>query len=173
MPYSEVPRIELNRDGTVTFYVNIGGFRKDTPVEISCYASQTNGATATFREVQPMPSESPPGQGAVVAVKCVPVIGPAFTEQAPIMVVASAADVWITKLDQDTGGTQLSPAVAQARALHGQANPRAAWNSDGTYHSMYAPAAAPGQAGAMYQGAQVPPAAAGPPASAPADSPPE
>ena len=112
MPYSEVPRIELNQDGTVTFYVNIGGFRVGTPVEISCYACQTNGATATFRDVQPMEQERIPGQGVVVAVKCVPVIGPAFTEQDPIMVVASAADVWITKLDQDTGGTQLSPAVA-------------------------------------------------------------
>ena len=175
MPYSEVPRIELNRDGTVTFYINIGGFRENTRVEITCYACQTNGATATFRDVQPMPPENPPGEGAIVAVKCVPVIGTAFTEQDPIMVVASAADVWITKLNQDTGDTEPSPAMTEARATFGQANPRAAWNSDeATYHSMFGPAAAPGQPRPMWQGgAQEPPAAAEPPTSPPAGSPPK
>jgi hypothetical protein len=174
MPFSEVPRIELNRDGTVTFYVKIGGFEVGTPVEISCYASQTNGATATFRDVQPMPPESAPGKGAIVGVKCVPVIGPAFTEKDPIMVVASAADVWITKLDQDMGDTEPSPDMREARALYGQVNLRAAWNSDETtYHSMYASTAAPGQPGTMWQKAPELPAASEPPASPPANSPTE
>ena len=48
MPFSEVPRIELSQDGTVTFYVNVGGFQVGTPVEISGYATQDNGAVATF-----------------------------------------------------------------------------------------------------------------------------
>jgi hypothetical protein len=140
MPYSEVPRIELNQDGTVTIFVNIGGFREDTPVEISGYATQTNGATATFRWVQPMPPEYAPGQGAIVVAKSVPVIQGTFTAADTIMVVASAADVWSTTLNQDTGN-QLAPAIVTAKAVYQQINPKAAWNSDGTtYHSMYAPA---------------------------------
>jgi hypothetical protein len=136
MAYSEVPRIELNQDGTVTFFVNIGGFRVGTPVEISGYASQANGATATFRWVQPMP-EGDPVQGVIVVVKSVPVVG-TFTAADPVTVIASAADVWITTLNQDAGN-QLSPAVVAAMTLSGQVNPRASWNSDGaTYHSMYA-----------------------------------
>jgi hypothetical protein len=143
MAYSEVSRIELNQDGTVTFFVNIGGFRLGTPVEISGYASQTNGATATFRDVQLMPPESAPGEGAIVVVKGGPVIGLAFTAQDPIMVVVQAADVWITKLDQDTGDQVLSPAIMTAKQQSAQIKPVAAWNSDGTtYHSMFASPAA-------------------------------
>ena len=120
MAYSEVPRIELNQDGTVTFFVNIGGFRVGTPVEISGYASQTNGSTATFRDVVPMP-EGDPVAGVIVVVKGVPVIG-AFTAEDPIMVVAQAADVWITTLDQDTGNMELSPEIKAAKALSEQIN---------------------------------------------------
>jgi hypothetical protein len=144
MAYSEVPRIELNQDGTVTFFVNIGGFRVGTPVEISGYASQTNGSTATFRDVVPMP-EGDPVAGVIVVVKGVPVIG-AFTAEDPIMVVAQAADVWITTLDQDTGNMELSPEIKAAKALSEQINAKTAWNSDGTtYHSMFASPAASGQ----------------------------
>lgn len=149
MPYSAVPRIELNQDGTVTFFVNIGGFRVGTPVEISGYASQTNGATATFRYVQPMP-ESDPVEGAIVVVKGVPVIGGTFTAQDPITVIAQAADVWITTLNQDTGD-RLSPAIVAAKALSAQINPRAAWDSDETtYHSMYASTAPSGASSQAY-----------------------
>jgi hypothetical protein len=156
MAYSEVPRIELNQNGTVTFFVNIGGFRVNTPVEISGFATQTNGATATFRNVQPMPPESAPGAGAIVVVTSVPVIGPAFTAQDPIMVVAQAADVWVTKLDQDTGQV-LSQAIIEAKAQNAQMNPKAAWNSDGTtYHSMFASTAPPGP---EWQQAPAPPPA--------------
>jgi hypothetical protein len=144
MPFSEVPRIELNHDGTVTFFVNIGGFRAGTPVEISGYASQTNGATATFRDVRPMPP-SDPVQGAIVVVKGVPVIGSAFTPEAPITVIAQAADVWITKLDLDRGGQVLSPAIMDAKAQSAQTGTSTAWNSDGTtYHSIFASPAASG-----------------------------
>ena len=142
MPFSEVPRIELDQDGTVTFFVNIGGFRVGTPVEISGSATQTNGATATFRDVLPMP-EGDPVAGVIVVVKGVPVIGE-FTEQDPIMVVAQAADAWVIKLDQDAGD-KLSPAIMQAKAQNALINPKAAWNSDETtYHSMYAPRAMSG-----------------------------
>ena len=59
MGYGQVPRIELNQDGTVTFFVIVGGFRVGTPVEISGYATQTNGAIATFQSVQLMPKSDP------------------------------------------------------------------------------------------------------------------
>lgn len=178
MAYSEVPRIELNQDGTVTFFVNIGGFRVGTPVEISGSATQTNGATATFRYILPMP-EGDPVAGVIVVVKSVPVVGPAFMAQDPIMVVAQAADAWVTKLDQDTGN-KLSPALMQAKALSAQINPSAAWNSDGTtYHSMFASTAMSGVSGLSWpqpapaQPAPAQPAASGQQASPPAESTPK
>jgi hypothetical protein len=142
MSNSEVPRIELNGDGTVTLYVKVGGFDEGTPVEISGHATQTNGAMATFRDVQTMPANS--AQGAILVVRDVPVIGPkGFTAGDPIIAVAQAADVWLTKLDSDTGQA-LPEEIMTAKASFGQANIKAAWNSDGkTYHSAFSPASWP------------------------------
>ena len=137
MGYSQVPRIEVSENGTVTFYVNVGGFRVGTPVEISGYALQTNGAVATFHDVQLM-REGDPDEGVTLAVKGVEVTGSTFTAGEPIMVVARAADVWIDKLDLDTGATPLSAGISAVRALSGQTNIQTAWNSDDkTYHSVY------------------------------------
>jgi hypothetical protein len=179
MGFSEVPRIEVNRDGTVAFFVNIGGFRQGTPVEISGYANQTNGATATFHDVKLMPPESAPGEGAIVVVKGVPVIGSAFTAQDPIMVVARAADVWITRLNEAAGDQELSQAIMDAKALYAQTDESGAWNSDGTtYHSMYASMAPSGASSApsgasaqAYPQGAAQPAASGRPASRAARSP--
>jgi hypothetical protein len=120
MSFSEVPRIQLNQDGTVTLSVNVGGFKLGTPVEISGYALQTNGAVAAFRDVQIMP-QSDPVEGVTLLVKDVPVIGGKFATDDPIMVVAQVADIWITKLEfAETGDAG------------------AAWNSDeGSYHSVF------------------------------------
>ena len=143
MGYSEVPRIELSQDGTVTLFVNVGGFRVGTPVEISGYATQANGAVATFRDVQPMPSGDPV-EGVIMVVRGVPVIGSTFTTEDPVMVVARAADVWVTKLHLDTGEKPLSEAILTAKALTGQVNIRTAWNSDEkTYHSVFSSASEP------------------------------
>jgi Animal haem peroxidase len=143
MPFSEVPRIELSQDGTVTFFVNVGGFRVGTPVEISGYATQTNGAIATFQDVQLMPSADPV-EGVILVVSGVPVIGSTFTADEPITVVARAADAWITTLDLDTGEKKLSTAIKEARARSGQVNIRAAWRSDeDNYHSVYSSAPPP------------------------------
>jgi heme peroxidase len=145
MGYSQVPRIELSQDGTVTLFVNVGGFRVGTPVEISGHATQTNGAVATFRDIQLMPSGDPV-EGVILVVRGVPVIGSTFTEDEPIMVVARAADVWIDKLHLDTGNQALSEAIMTAKALSGQANIRTGWNSDDkTYHSVYSPASWPAE----------------------------
>ena len=145
MAYSQVPRIELSQDGTVTLFVNVGGFRVGTPVEISGHATQTNGAVATFRDIQLMPSGDPV-EGVILVVRGVPVIGSIFTADEPIMVVARAADVWIDKLYLDTGHQALSEAIGTAKALSGQVNIRAAWNSDDkTYHSVFSPASSPAE----------------------------
>jgi hypothetical protein len=143
MPFSEVPRIELNQDGTVTLFVNVGGFRVGTPVEISGYATQANGAIATFQDVQLMPSGDLV-EGVILVVKGVSVIGSAFTPHEPITIVARAADVWITKLDLDTGEKKPPTAIAEARARSGQVNIRTAWKSDEkSYHSVYSSAPPP------------------------------
>ena len=143
MSLSEVPRIELNGDGTVTLYVKVGGFDAGTPVEISGHATQTNGAMATFRDVQLMPVNS--GQGAILVVRNVPVIGAdGFKAGDPIIAVAQAADVWLTKLDSDTGTKVLSQEIMEAKQLSGQTNIQAAWNSDEkTYHSAFSSASWP------------------------------
>ena len=138
MSHSEVPRIQLSDDGTVTFFVNVYGFDPGTPVEISGHATQANGAVATFHEIQPMPTTHDPAEGVIMVVRGVPVIGSTFTEEEPVMVVARAADVWITKLQLDKGEKRLSEAVREAMARAGQVNARAAWNSDEeNYHSVY------------------------------------
>jgi len=145
MGYSEVPRIELNGDGTVTLYVKVGGFDAGTPVEISGHATQTNGVMATFRDVQIMPANS--GQGAIMVVRDVPVIGPkGFTVGDPIMAVAQAADIWLTKLDPDTGEKPLSQEIMDAKQLSAQINIQASWNSDEkTYHSAFSSASWPAE----------------------------
>ena len=137
MGFSEVPRIELSQDGTVTLFVNVGGFRVGTPVEISGYATQANGAIATFQDVQLMPSGDPV-EGVILVVKGVPVIGSTFSPQEPITVVARATDAWITRLDLDLGEKALPNAIKAAKARSGQVNIQSAWKSDeDSYHSIY------------------------------------
>ena len=59
MSNSEVPRIELSPDGsTLTLYVRVDGFAPGTPVEISGYATQDNGAIVTFYDIQQIPNGS-------------------------------------------------------------------------------------------------------------------
>ncbi len=115
MSHSEVPGIELNQDDTISLYVNVDGFEVGTPIEISGQATQTNGAVASFYDVQEMPPNS--GQGAVLTVKSVPAVPPnKFVEGFPITVVARAAEVWITTLEPKTG-------------LAASAGVKAAWKS--------------------------------------------
>ena len=41
---SQVPKIELNHDGTITLYVDVYNFEAGTPIEVSGQATQMNGA---------------------------------------------------------------------------------------------------------------------------------
>jgi hypothetical protein len=149
MAYSEVPRIALNQDGKITLYVNVGGFKPGTPVEISGYATQTSGAVATFQSVQIMPNPNDPNDphydpnydpnyGVIMPVTDVPVIGPPFEPADPVTVIARAADVWITELELEAAGAQLDQPVQAAIARIREVNPKAAWDSvEGSYHSVY------------------------------------
>lgn len=106
MPYSQVPRIELNQDGTINLLVNVSGFDPGTPIEISGQATQDNGAVATFYSVQKMP---PSGPLYVARLSAVPPNN--FAAGFPITVVARAAQVWITALEADTDSGALQGRV--------------------------------------------------------------
>jgi hypothetical protein len=143
MSFSEVPRIELTKDGKVTLYVNVGGFKVGTPVEISGYATQANGAIATFHYVQPMPVGDLV-DGVIMVVKDVPVFGPPFEAREPVTVIARAADAWITKLD-------LAPSEDLPKLLKGTGAGEVfdkAWKSvEGSYHSIYSSDPPPEESG--------------------------
>lgn len=106
MPYSQVPRIELNQDGTINLLVNVSGFDPGTPIEISGQATQDNGAVATFYSVQKMP---PSGPLYVARLSAVP--PNKFAAGFPVTVVARAAQVWITALEADTDSGALQGRV--------------------------------------------------------------
>ena len=98
MSYSWVTAIAPNQDGSkVTVSVKVDGFEPGVAVEISGYATQANGAIATFYDVQEMPANG--GQAALMVVANVPVLPPGgFSAGVPIVVVARAADVWVTTM---------------------------------------------------------------------------
>lgn len=101
MPLNKVNNIRLNQDNTISLDVSVDGFEPDTPIEISGQATQTNGAVATFYDVQTVPSPNSDKQ-MIVTVKSVSVASKnAFVATDPISVVARAAEVWLTTLDQD------------------------------------------------------------------------
>jgi hypothetical protein len=95
---SQVPRIQLNKDDTISLEVSVYGFEKDTPVEISGQATQENGAVAAFFSVLTMP-EVKDEESVLVTLDSVPVLSPKkFAAGFPITVVARAAEAWITTL---------------------------------------------------------------------------
>jgi hypothetical protein len=101
MPNSQVPRIELNPDGSINIKVSVYGFDEGTPVELSGQATQINGAVATFYQVQ----ATPPHDGETVDLllsSVAPVLPNKFDAGFPITVVVRATEAWITTLDKDT-----------------------------------------------------------------------
>jgi hypothetical protein len=127
MPHSEVPKIQLSDDGSkVSLTVRVVGFDDGTSVEVSGYATQENGAIATFYKVAEISVNN--DGSADIQVPDVDVIpaaqkGNGFVAENPIMAVARAAEVWITKLVKDN-----TVPVGAAPA----------WNSDEqTFHSAW------------------------------------
>jgi len=114
MPYSWVTAIAPNQDGSkVTVSVKVDGFEPGTAVEISGYATQANGTIATFRDVQEMPANG--GQGALMVVAGVPVLpSGGFSAGVPIVVVARAADVWVTTMVQGASASTQGSTAAWA-----------------------------------------------------------
>jgi hypothetical protein len=108
MGYGKVSKVTLNKNDTITLYVEVGDFAAGSLVEISGNATQTNGAVATFYSVQLMPATSG-GNDATLTVES-PVPPDKFAAGFPVTVVARAAEVWITTLDASTdSGTAVSP----------------------------------------------------------------
>jgi hypothetical protein len=144
MGLSWVTAIELNDDNTLTLHVRVDGFEANIPVEISGYVTQSNGAIATFYDIQSMPDTA--GAAADMNVKNVDAAeGADFSPVLPFTVIARAADVWITVLKrddelarmaavpaawsspQDGYHTALVPNTAASLA----AKPKAAWQPPG------------------------------------------
>lgn len=123
---SQVPRVVLNQDNTISIQVNVSGFNPGDPVELSGQATQANGAIASFYSVQPMP-QPPDGNSAPIWVKSVPVVGQtAFQPGAPVTVVARASEVWYTTL-----AMELNPELDPALESPVGPPPKAAWASNG------------------------------------------
>jgi hypothetical protein len=133
MVNSEVPRIELNPDDTISLEVQVYGFDVGTPVEISGQATQENGAVAAFYSVQEMPPHS--GESAALWVKSIRAVSPKeFTADFPITVVARATEAWITTLEPDAGSGALQTRATAA----GSGTLKGAWKSN-----YYNPAVSP------------------------------
>lgn len=129
MPNSEVPRVELNGDGTtINLVVNVYGFKVGAPVEISGSVTQQNGAVASFYSVQPVPDPPSPGKASVVPLGPVAAVGlNAFDTGDPVTVVARATQVWITTLGKD-----VSSGASESHVLTTSTTPlKAAWNGNG------------------------------------------
>lgn len=128
MPNSEVPRVELNHDGTVNLVVTVYGFDPGTPVEISGHVIQGNGTIATFYDVQEMPQSGP-----IIIARLSAVPPNNFAVGFPITVIARAAQVWITSLEAETGSGAL-----QSRVVSDP--PQAAWISNNRNWAVPRPA---------------------------------
>jgi hypothetical protein len=100
---SQVPRIQLNKDETISLEVSIYGFEKDTRVEISGQATQENGAIAKFYSTLIMP-EVKNEESVLVTLNSISVSSEKkFAAHLPITVVARAAEVWISTLVEVEG----------------------------------------------------------------------
>jgi hypothetical protein len=109
MPHTEVVEIKLRDDGSFACTVEVFGFEPGTDVEISGSATQANGATAIFSDIQSLPPAKPDG-GSVVTVTAFPSQG--FAPGEVIAVVGRAAKIWHTELSPDPG--DLGPGVKAA-----------------------------------------------------------
>lgn len=101
MPLNKVNNIRLNEDNTISLDVSVDGFEEGSPIEISGDVTQANGAVATFYSVQTVPSPND-NKESIVTVDSVRVSSEnSFEATDSITVVARAAEVWITTLDED------------------------------------------------------------------------
>jgi hypothetical protein len=165
MPLSWVFAIELKDDDTLTLHVRVNGFAPDIPVEISGYVTQSNGAVASFYDIQNMPTSAGDADMDVINVQAA---SAKFDPELPFTVITRAADVWISKLTKNQS--------VQTKASSGAGGIQAAWNSpQEAYHSALftkTTASVLGQSSASWQPGPPAPPAAPPPASPPPAAPP-
>ena len=135
MSNSQVPKIVLNHDDTISLKIDVYGFETGDPVEISGQATQANGAIATFYSIQAMPRHDD-GESAAIWVTSIPAVPPKkFDTEFPITVVARAAEAWVTMLNEGVVDRADIPPNAQGPdALKG------AWKSS-SYNWAVAPPA--------------------------------
>jgi hypothetical protein len=86
------------QNGKITFSVGVYEFKAGEPVEISGYATQTNGAFVNIYQIKQVPDMADPA----VDVTVDPQSGQQFSQDDEITVVIRAAKVWVTVL----GSTQ-------------------------------------------------------------------
>lgn len=111
MGHSQVPEIELNKDGSISLTVEILGFEPNAPVEISGNATQASGAVATFYDVQSLPGDHDPVNGSRLKVIAFPVPSREFQIGEAITVVARAAEVWVSNLTTPALTSDTSPPI--------------------------------------------------------------
>ena len=121
---SQVPRIQLNDDDSISLVVDVYGFDKGTQVEISGEATQANGAVAVFYSTLEMP-EHEDGKPVPVTLDRVKVRSKnKFAAGFTITVVARAAEAWSTMLVQDGDAVSATTKV-------GTGIPVALWKDNG------------------------------------------
>jgi hypothetical protein len=133
MVNSKVPKIELSEDGSINLTVDVRGFAAAAPVEISGHATQTNGAVATFYDVQNLPPDHRPDDGSLLTVIAFPSVE--FQKGGAITVVTRAAEVWVTNLNP---GESPPPTTGASQLI------KPGWKEvDSGYHYAVTPGARP------------------------------
>ena len=112
--HSAVSRVELNEDDSINLAIDVYGFDERTKIELSGQVIEDNGTIATFYNVQQMPANG--DKEATLKAMSISAVRPnKFVKGFPITVVARAAEVWITKLDNDTAGKRSGAGGSSAR----------------------------------------------------------
>jgi len=121
MPYGKVSNI-IRSDDAIILYIEVDGFEEGAAVEISGYATQDNGAVATFSSVQVMPVKSAKETTLIVEAAVPP---GTFPKDFPITVVARASEIWLTKLGAVKNAEDLAKMGEKLRPS--SAAPTVAW----------------------------------------------
>jgi hypothetical protein len=146
---SQVPKVVLNQDDTISIEVNVYGFDAGMPVELTGQATQANGAIASFYSVQAMPEHD--GDSGTIWVKSIPLAASKkFDAGFPITVVVRASEAWVTTLETapDSGShPSTGPGGPAAKG---------AWESNDNYSWAVAPPWSPPQPSAPASAAAAP-----------------
>lgn len=106
------------KDGQIVLTIELDNYLANESVEISGYATQSNGAFATFYDIQST-EENPAGR-VMMFVKATPTVG--FQKGEPVTVSLRASRVWVTVL-RESQDEQYSPAKQPQGPTAGTAAP--------------------------------------------------